>query len=65
MAFCQRTTFSLYLHVVHLRRDQKIGGMPLWFKFSKPRSFDPARDLPDLTGKVAIVTGGKYVHHRA
>ena len=22
-------------------------------------SFDPAKDLPDLTGKVVIVTGGK------
>ena len=25
----------------------------------KRLTFDPARDIPDLTGKVAIVTGGK------
>ena len=29
--------------------------------FSK--SFDPATDLPDLSGKVVLITGGKYVTH--
>lgn len=30
--------------------------------FSK--TFNPEKDVPDLTGKVIIVTGGKYVHFR-
>jgi len=24
------------------------------------KAFDPEQDIPDLTGKVIIVTGGKY-----
>lgn len=32
-----------------------MGGL---FSGSAPK-FDPAKDLADLTGKVAIVTGGK------
>lgn len=29
------------------------------FLFSRPQ-YDPCRDIPDLTGKVALVTGAKY-----
>ena len=28
-------------------------------KVKKSTRFDPARDLPDLSGRVAVVTGGK------
>lgn len=28
--------------------------------FSSKTGFDPQNDLPDLTGRVVLVTGGKY-----
>ncbi len=36
------------------------------FKWDRYRriTFDPSKDLPDLDGKVAIVTGGKCVRNR-
>jgi hypothetical protein len=30
--------------------------------FHSSKAFDPTEDIIDLSGKVAIVTGGKYVH---
>lgn len=32
------------------------------FVFSKP-TYDPSRDIPDLTGKVALITGAKCADH--
>ena len=33
----------------------------MWPFSRKTTKYDPEKDLPDLTGKVAIVTGGKSV----
>ena len=38
-----------------------VANMGASFSSDSARSFHPARDLPDLHGKVALVTGGKYV----
>jgi len=31
------------------------------FGFGFSGSFDPVKDIPDLSGKVILVTGGKYL----
>ena len=35
-----------------------------WQNFAMAKTWDPMTDMPDLQGKVAVVTGAKYVQHK-
>lgn len=48
------------LALCHLSLDNDVTNISMGFLFSK-LDYDPDRDIPDLRGKVAVVTGAKCV----